>query len=384
MVENQLPAHTRLSASSAEIWMNCPESIALAERFNIQDAEESEFSAEGTAAHELAAHCLKNNLDAWECIGQEFYRHTVTADMAVHVQMYLDFCRNVSEGADFVEIETRVDNPEFHPDFGGTADFTAVGPAFIHVVDLKYGAGIAKDAKDNPQIMYYAYGKLLQLEPDLPIHVGLSIVQPRAFHSDGPIREVWLSVDELKAWGETKLRPAMLRVDEPDRPLKAGDHCRFCPAMKVCPVMTAMFNAAALADPESAKELTDQELGLEYEHISQVKMYLRALEKEVYRRMVNQGRTIPGAKVVENMASRVWKPGGEDVVKLTFGDDAYEERKLKSPAGIEKLVGGADIAKEWAFKPHTGYTIAPVTDRRAAITLKPAAATYSGVAKKSA
>ncbi len=49
-------AHARLSPSAAERWMTCPGSVKLSEA--IQDRE-SQYAAEGTAAHELAEHILR-------------------------------------------------------------------------------------------------------------------------------------------------------------------------------------------------------------------------------------------------------------------------------------------------------------------------------------
>lgn len=57
----------------------------------------SVYAEEGTAAHELAAHCFTQNVDAASCIGQIFNGFTVDAEMARHVQAYIDYCTDVEE-----------------------------------------------------------------------------------------------------------------------------------------------------------------------------------------------------------------------------------------------------------------------------------------------
>ena len=74
------------------------------------------------------------------------------------------------------------------------------------------------------------------------------------------------------------------------------------------------------------------------------------------------------AKLVYAIADRQWK--SEAKPQDTFGDAAYTERKILSPAQIEKLPGGVDFCAEWAFKPPTELVVAPINDKRKAQTQK--------------
>ncbi|MDE2020994.1 MAG: DUF2800 domain-containing protein, partial [Patescibacteria group bacterium] len=85
--------HSPLGASSAERWLHCPGSIALAKKIVLPDAEESEYAKEGTAAHEAAAFCLKNDFDSWEIIGQDFGGIICTREMAEALQIYISHVR---------------------------------------------------------------------------------------------------------------------------------------------------------------------------------------------------------------------------------------------------------------------------------------------------
>src|SRR6202789_4739697 len=88
------PAHSPLGASAAERWMNCAGSVALIKQLNIQeDTDEPEYRGLGIAAHEAAAHCLKNGMDAWEVMGEKFHNYEVDQNMAQAIQVYIDVVR---------------------------------------------------------------------------------------------------------------------------------------------------------------------------------------------------------------------------------------------------------------------------------------------------
>ncbi len=386
--EEPLPEHTRLSASGAERWMECPASIQIAELFGLE-GEESTFAAEGTAAHELAAFCLEDGSDAWEHIGETFYEHVVDDDMSTAVQVYLDYCRDLiarkrNQNPEIM-IETRVDRKSLHPDFGGTADFILRTETDIYVVDYKHGVGIAKDAKDNPQLMYYALGAFYQIGVKAGCKIKdvyYVIVQPRAFHPLGTIRDAKMRRGDLIEWGNTKLLPAMRDVDEIAPRIKPGEHCVFCPAKIGCPAMAAMYDAAANANAADAALLSDKELGLEYERINQVKKYTDAIQKEAYARAM-KGKKIPGGKLIEGRVDRVLSDDGKKEAVKVFGDDAYAERKLLSPTQIEKTcVGGPRFVSQYAHKPKKGkLSFVPTSHKSPAIVVKTAAEKFEGIKK---
>src|SRR5882724_11587802 len=89
------PKHSNLGGSGAERWMNCPGSNVLLQTLDLPESDESEFAAEGTAAHEVAAPCLRAGIDTWEIVGTKFYGHIVDQEMADGVQMYLDKVRDL-------------------------------------------------------------------------------------------------------------------------------------------------------------------------------------------------------------------------------------------------------------------------------------------------
>ena len=60
-----------------------------------------------------------------------------------------------------------------------------------------------------------------------------------------------------------------------------------------------------------------------------------------------------------------------DELAAKLGEAAYTKPTLISPAEAEKLPGGKDLVREYAFKPDNGLTGAPIDDRRQAVDVKP-------------
>lgn len=394
VIDHTQRGHSPLGASGAERWMNCPGSIALLKELKIEaESDEPDYRREGTAMHEAAEFCLRQGLDTWEIVGQEFNNTVIDAPMADAVQVYLDVCRLDIDNATWHQIEFPISSP-VHPDFYGTADFTALivkGPIlartmaeppqpgmYLLVRDLKGGEGIIVEPDDNPQLMYYAFGVIdgmerqqaVQWHDDIPVLI--SIAQPRAYHPSGEVvREWWTTVGEIKAWVREKLLPAMAAT-EFDNSLDAGPWCRFCPAKLVCPMLTSLFRAAATHNPGEIVNYSNESIGRSYQYVQAVKFYLKALEEEAFNRL-NHGHRMDGAvKLVPKKSNRVWKPEARALAEQKFGRDALTSPQMKSPSELEKLNPAAkEFAKEYAYMPQNGLTVALWDDNRPQVIVRP-------------
>jgi Protein of unknown function (DUF2800) len=370
-----MAAHSILGASGAERWLACPGSVRLLQLLQLDESDEPDYRTEGVAAHAAAAWCLQNDADAWEVVctkhgdpGQEL---EITAELADPIQTYLDYCRSLTLQQRFIEY--RVSSPR-HPLMFGTLDYGGLGLTTggltIDVVDFKFGAGIPVDVEDNAQLKYYAFclidGIERQEQRELaPTNaVNLTIVQPRISYME-PVRTWETSVSTIKHWAEGVLIPAM-KATELDDGLDAGPWCRFCPAKIVCPLLTAMFRAAATANPKHVEGMSMARLAQEYQAAKAVKMYVAAVEKEAFKQL-SRGETHEALKLVRKKANRDWRPGAPEKIQALFGDAAMTEPELKSPAKIEKLPGGAAAVAEHAYTPDTGTTVALASDPGAAI-----------------
>lgn len=84
--------HSLFSASGSPKWIECNGSTYMEQ--GLPD-EETEYAAEGTAAHELASRCLSGGTHPSEHIGEVIKvgerEFTVDADMAGNVNVYVQF-----------------------------------------------------------------------------------------------------------------------------------------------------------------------------------------------------------------------------------------------------------------------------------------------------
>lgn len=388
--------HSHLGASGAERWMNCPGSVALIQALALPPSDAEDYRLNGQAAHDLAARCIKQEQDAWEFVGTKIeliedgkpYTIVVDDEMSIAVQTYVDHVRPLralgdKAGTMIAMVEEHISVPSFHKDFYGTIDFAVAVPGtdhhgqeVLHIRDLKYGEGIQVDAEDNPQLMYYAYGVLQELgECD---KVVLGIVQPRGFHPDGPVRLWETTAEYIKAWATEQLLPAMLRT-EMDNHLDAGEHCRFCPAKLVCPMLSGLFRAACTASNSTVVNVSDAALGRSYKYVQGVKMYIKAMEAEAHRRLLTGKYTGGVVKLVNKQARRVFKAKADVVFKSKFGAEALTTAEMKSPAEMEKIsTEAAALVKEYAYTPDNGTTVALLDDRRPAVIVQSPTQTFSG------
>ena len=354
--------HSPLGASSAERWMTCPGSARLIELLRTGDPQpedDPDWRRDGVQAHDLAALCLNDRIDTWEAVDTERFSE-LTVDMMDAVQTYLNYVR-ARNGAKLVEL--RMHRPEFHDLMYGTTDAAVLDPERLEVIDYKHGIGIVVEVENNPQIMYYAYMIIDELgsawDDDAPI--TLTIAQPRVTWRD-PIRSWTTTVGHIRQWADDDLLPAMAAVFV-DAYLDTGDHCRFCPAKLVCPAMLAVGKrVAGISDVRGLSEPVLAEL---LGKVPVLKMLTKALTEEAKRRMITERGRLPGWKVVQAIADRVWKDTAP--VADTYG---FKPQEPLSPAGVEKLEGGKEFVAEWAFRPNAGYDIVPETDRRKAILME--------------
>lgn len=373
MTDENLPDHSPLGASSAERWMNCPGSVKLIRSLNIaEETEEPEYRKEGSCAHEAAAYCIRGNeTEPWEIVGDEFLGMEVTAEMADAFGVFVALARELEHtpGWEKTYIEAHLNDPD-NKWLYGTIDFGIVHPGVLSILDYKHGQGIVVETKGNPQMLYYAY-LILLLHPDIR-KVRMRIVQPRVPFPD---QEWWeVSAEYVMEWAQKELLPAMART-ETDTTLSPGDHCRFCPAKLACPALAKQYATVTKDDPKYINGMCDDDLMARYPLIATAKMYIKALEDETLRRLMTGGlvdnKTV---KLVNKKANRVWKPEAFDVLKSRFGDAVMSEPEFKSPAEVEKIDATAKkMVHEYAYTPQTGYTVAPIDDRRPGV--KPQTAT---------
>ncbi len=386
--------HAKLAPSASSRWAGpCPGSI----RVGAQCPDiESEYAAEGTAAHELAEYCLNFGENAEDAVDMEFNGYIVDWEMANAVQVYLDEVRRlaptdqIKHKLKLLNVEKRFHLEWVHPDIWGTNDCSVynVMDHELTILDYKHGRGVVVEPENNSQLMIYAVGAMHALwESQTEVTrkvisvykmvdtVRLSIVQPRAEHPDGPVRTWTTTAQHLMFWAANVLRIAALETEEPEAPLVAGKHCKFCKAIAICPARVE--KNLAVANVEFSNPVLPEPSQLKPEHIIKVMEISKTLSNwagqvKVYAQsQLESGFAIPGFKLVKRKANRKWTPIAYKQVPLLLGDSAFETPKMVSPAQAEikgKLIGiKAKQFEDLWEKPDNGHTIAEDGDKRTAV-----------------
>ena len=361
--------HSDLGGSSMDRAAACPGSVSLLRKLEPSEAEradDTEHSKRGTAAHEVARQCLIDQREPWEFIGETVEGVAIDIKITEAVQVYVNECWPIIAGAEVVYLEHKFHDPSVHPGFKGTADLGVLKEGTLYVRDYKNG--VMSVEISSMQFRYYAYAMLL-LHPEAR-RVNIGVVQPNGFHSDGPIRTEEFAAEDLHEWAQKELVPAMVRAER-DGTLRAGEHCQFCPLKIMCPMLQGLFRAALTTPVASLSRMSDAQVAEDAKLVDAVKLYIKAIEAELYHRMMN-GRELPGFKLVAKKANRLWKPEAEAAIAAEYGADAYKPAEFKSPSQIEAIGPAAkELVKKWAYKPNDpGLTVAPESDPREAKSAK--------------
>lgn len=376
--------HSPLGGSGAHRFMSCTGSFLL-HREQLQagtfENVESEFAALGTAAHELCAKALFEVTEPYEFLGEKFggyiagWPDGLSLDAA---QIYFNECMRILDNAKdrmgSLMIEQTIHLPEIHPLLRGTVDFGFWSRADgVKLRDYKNGEGIGVSAPGNRQMLYYGFLMIMSDQwlrsADRSMPVSLGIVQPN-FYGVFEAPDVWeTTLGYVLDWGHNELLPCMndlmSRIQIFIEDFVTGEHCQFCPVMLDCPKMQKAFKEYAEASEDFITMLTNEELNAYYVERENVRRFMKSLENTVHARLVGGG-SIPGAKLVEKKVNRVWKPGAVTALQVAFGQKAFKDPEVRSPAQVEKLSSrGKEIALEWGYKPdNAGLSVAPLTDPR--------------------
>lgn len=393
-------SHALLAPSGAHKWMACPGSLRM-ER-GLPDTAGFD-AAEGTAAHELGAMCLINDMSAADLVRTEIKvgprLFVVDQDMARSVQIYVDTVRAMTEGG-MLMVEQKVDFSDVVAVRGSTGTADAIGLMYdareIQVHDLKYGRGVKVEATQNKQLMLYALGALDQFgmlaEFD---RLRLVIHQPRLDH----VSEWVISVPDLVAFGREAKRAAQrviycLEEDfDPASDLQPGEEqCRWCKAKPTCPALRDHVLATVSDDFVDLTQPLKPQLSPAVErldasdnhHIANclgavdlIEGWCKAVRSKAESELL-AGRAVPGFKLVEGKRGHRKWANAEEVEALLksmrLKHDQIYDYSLISPTQAERLAKADAIGeRQWAklqqqiTQAEGKPSVAPAADKRPAI-----------------
>ena len=358
-----MTAHSKIvGGSTAKRVMHCPGSVALSA--TVPPRPSSKYADEGTLLHDIIARVLEHSQPPEFYLGTEYEGIVLTQDLIDRkLAPALAALEEIDPTHDMVFMaEAKVGFGDLIPGVFGSTDLLGNLGGRAIVLDWKFGDGVMVSPEENEQLMFYAAAAMRTPETAWAFidatEVELIIVQP-------PYTKRWTTTVERVRQFEYDLTVAVERAQAPDAALKMGDHCRWCPAKAVCPLMTGAVDRALKTQVTA---LDAGSIGAYLDQADLIEQWLSDL-RGLAHAMIETGTSVPGWKLVPKRATRQWVD--ENVAHKSLQEAGLEEEdlyvsKLVSPAQAEKalkktkqvLPDGLTVAVS------SGNTLAPESDPR--------------------
>lgn len=363
--------HAYYMPSGAGIWGECPAAVTA---LNTMPRAENERTRQGQAAHWVAAECLTHGRSAAVYMGQKAPNGVIIdTEIIEGVTVYVD---DIMDRAAFCPsslwIERRVNMPGIHADMWGTLDAALIDHDTLYIWDYKHGFAEVSPER-NKQLSSYARGALNAVPNFQPRRIVFTVVQPFAYHADGPVRR-W----ECRSHTLSPLWAALHAAAHADtRTAIAGLHCRYCPARGFCSVRreTDYRYMDASACPVDFDNMDTRSLATEYrilkDHATLVKSRLEAISDELEHR-IKKGDTSGGITMGSKAGRLEWaKPPLAIITALqAAGIDA---RQIGCLTPRQVALGLPAAQREQFYK-----TIKPITKRKYSLKLLNPSDTIAG------
>ena len=355
----------KLRPSAATRWLNCPASVKLCE--SIPNQPSGEAAQIGTAIHEVAETSYLTNASSYDWVGKTVKDILITTQNADYAQAHVDFVRTLELRMEKLQVEQYVTAyKDKDIDLGGTADVLAWDKqtSTLVIADLKTGKGFV-DA-DSDQMRIYAIGAMRHIGMEFK-NIEMSIIQPAI----GEPRTHKITLDDLKAWADTYLSPAVKAVIANNtEPTPTEKGCQWCPAKAICPAQQKQFDVISKqADVKDIKNVKDLVVSLSVDQIEQildrapyVEKFIDAVKEHAIKRL-EAGEVIKGWQMQQKRAMRKWI--NEDDAKEQLQTAGIPLNKLVSselisPSEAAKLLPkeSKDLIDKLTKKESSGLTLA--------------------------
>ncbi len=345
----------RIRCSAAGRIVQCPGSLVMCE---LHPGEDTPAAIEGTMAHAVASGHVTDCTDEEMLEGAEMYRDAINNGVIpLHVEEYVS-CATI------------------HPENGGTPDAWYFDRArlALHVFDYKYGHGHV-EVFQNYQLMNYVAGILDTLELseciDQLLTVHMTIVQPRSFHRDGPVRTWTCKASDLRGYFN-HMRAAYAEALGPNPVCNTGPECKYCPARHACEaLLRSGYDATERAGQSVPLELSNDALGRELQLLQRTAVLLDAritgLAEQALR-VMRAGGSVPGQILEQGMGREKWAKSVDEVVALgELMGVALEKKGVITPKQAIKAGIPAPVVRSYSETPRGEVKLVPSGKRLAAI-----------------
>ena len=328
--------HAYLPPSGAADWVAC---AAWPKMQQLHPEEgDSEASAAGTAAHWAGAEMIQGNVVAE---GQITPAGTVLdQEMIDSAQVWsLDVANTLARGTtrpvagSTFGLEQRL-APAFHEQNWGTWDtwYWDTNAVILHGWEFKNGHGIV-EVWQNWQLINYTALVAHRLKLPDETRVCLTVVQPRAFHRDGPVRRWHTTIGELRPFFH-RLEMAAEDATAPNPTARPSPACTYCSGRHACEALQRDgYRSADLAMASEPLGLTAEQAGTELALLApalkRLASRVEGLEQQLQRALSKGERS--SRWLVERVPGReVWAVNTDTVkgLGLACGVAAVKETPL--------------------------------------------------------
>ena len=270
----------------------------------------------------------------------------ITDDMAEHVKTYL-------EALDCGDMQVETTFGTEHWEVRGRADHIKYRDGVLVIDDLKYGWRVV-EPDHNFTLIAHAIGWCIKNKVT-PLAIVFRIIQPRAYHEKGPVRDWSCNYKELMGY----YAAIHNRLTAPSGELVTGfEHCAKCHALATCPpARKAGMNAIdVMQDSAFSDNIPNDLLAHEYEVLQRAQTMMELVcnaRAELITHRIQSGKVVKGYTVKERRGQRAWMTGmtgkalsaaaGVDLTKDSVVTPAEAERRGVAKEVVNSLTSRALI-----------------------------------------
>lgn len=387
-----LDDHSDAGPSNADGWMGC-DGYLNANRGVVDPG--SEYSDEGTAAHQVSDDCLLMGLHPFNFVGTTIRigerKFVWSDDDAEQLVEGIEQIRNFGGkfyGEHKVNLSRWLGKDRRGRDRFGTLDRAVVLPDLIVIGDLKWGRGVPVSPVENKQLSLYALGFWQNVARHLTKATKFKIIidQPRCSGGGG---EWDADLDQLLAFGE-EAKSAIIRNQNPEAVRTASQKgCLWCKRRRFgggCDTYDE-FNLdmmgfeeveeidtldAICAPPPMTRRLTPERRSYIVRHKGMIEKWLEQIHADTINAFM-LGEPTPGLKCVPGRRppqKYTDKEEAEEVARASVGDHAFKS-VMKTPTQLENELSEDEWAeiKPFVTRGSPKPVLVPEGDARPAIAL---------------
>lgn len=325
-------AHSILPPSSAGIWGKpggCTGSVLMSQAFPDTEGPEA---IEGKKFHGLIEYMLLSykvgeNIQAEPGHIESLYGYT--DEITEAAKLCRDDVIEVVEAYPEIRakdwnVEAEVKAPRIHDLSYGTVDahLYARKQRHLYVWDFKFGYGVV-EVFENWQLINYAAALFDEFGidgiADQCLTVHMRVIQPRAFHRDGPIREWEIIGSDLRGYfNQLRINAKVALSDKAET--HSGVQCRYCSARHACKTaLDAGLELYEVANRTTPINLSPEELGIQFGIVQRARKQMEYLESGLQEEILGRiraGVSVPGWFAETGRGRERWKVPNEEIRAL--------------------------------------------------------------------